>query len=94
MSISPSNSMSKDDLAKKGLGGAVSPPMLLDDDERNAKRRSEGFSDVDESAVRAEGEEKVTGFVWGLIAAAAIAGLLFGSSPSNSSLRWAGDDGD
>lgn len=39
--------------------------------------------EVDESIVRAEGEDRTTLFVWGLVTAAATGGLLFGFDVSD-----------
>lgn len=40
--------------------------------------------EVDESIVRAEGEDRTTLFVWGLVTAAATGGLLFGFDVSGA----------
>ena len=42
------------------------------------KHISQSSLEVDESVVRAEGEERTTAFVWWLVIAAATGGLLFG----------------
>lgn len=42
------------------------------------EHRVHGAHEVDEGAVVVPGEESVTPFVWGLVGAAAISGLLFG----------------
>lgn len=42
------------------------------------KHLSQSRLEVDESVVRAEGEERTTFFVWWLVIAAATGGLLFG----------------
>lgn len=45
--------------------------------------------EVDEGAVVVPGEESVTPFVWGLVGAAAISGLLFGCVPCLAGSHWA-----
>lgn len=50
----------------------------LDFDKPNLKHLSTSDLEVDESVVRAEGEERTTAFVWWLVIAAATGGLLFG----------------
>lgn len=45
---------------------------------RDNKLSSSSSVDVDETVVRAEGEERTTSFVWFLVTAAATGGLLFG----------------
>lgn len=47
-------------------------------DKAALKHISQSSLEVDESVVRAEGEERTTGFVWWLVIAAATGGLLFG----------------
>jgi hypothetical protein len=42
--------------------------------------RDQETGEISEAAVRAEGEEKVTFFVWLLVFASSISGLLFGKS--------------
>lgn len=49
------------------------------DDEQIAEvMRDQVTGEISEAAVRAEGEEKVTWFVWILVLASSISGLLFG----------------
>jgi hypothetical protein len=45
---------------------------------RDHKKGTSSIVDVDDSVVRAEGEERTTAFVWFLVTAAATGGLLFG----------------
>lgn len=58
-------------------------------DKAALKHISQSSLEVDESVIRAEGEERTTAFVWWLVIAAATGGLLFGYDVS---LR-AGDEG-
>ena len=66
-------------------GGKKSTPSTrtnssgaLDFDKPNLKHLSTSDLEVDESVVRAEGEERTTAFVWWLVISAATGGLLFG----------------
>ena len=45
--------------------------------------RDQATGEISEAAVLAEGEEKVTFFVWVLVLASSISGLLFGGSFGN-----------
>jgi hypothetical protein len=53
----------------------------FDDDQIAEVMRDQATGEISEAAVRAEGEEKVTWFVWILVLASSISGLLFGKTP-------------
>ncbi|KAG8745362.1 myo-inositol transporter [Ceratobasidium sp. 414] len=50
----------------------------IDDEQIAEVARDQATGEISEAAVRAEGEEKVTWFVWILVLASSISGLLFG----------------
>jgi SP family myo-inositol transporter-like MFS transporter 13 len=50
------------------------------DDQLAEVARDQATGEISEAAGRAEGEEKVTWFVWMLVLASSISGLLFGGS--------------
>lgn len=52
----------------------------FDDNQVAEVMRDQATGEISEAAVRAEGEEKVTWFVWMLVLASSISGLLFGGS--------------
>lgn len=52
--------------------------LSLTDSSSQRDLKTSDVADVDDSIVRAEGEERTTAFVWFLVTAAATGGLLFG----------------
>lgn len=66
------------DMKKSTPSTRTNSSGALDFDKPNLKHLSTSSLEVDESVVRAEGEERTTLFVWWLVIAAATGGLLFG----------------
>jgi len=78
LSSSPSHAAANNDVKKSTPSTRTNSSGALDFDKPNLKHLSSSSLEVDESVIRAEGEERTTLFVWWLVIAAATGGLLFG----------------
>jgi hypothetical protein len=52
----------------------------LEDDGTESQNIQNGFKDVDDDQVQAEGEDVITSYIWMLVCCASISGLMFGES--------------
>jgi hypothetical protein len=56
----------------------------FEDDGTECENAHNGFKDVDDDQVQAEGEDVITSYIWMLVCCASISGLMFGESTRSS----------
>lgn len=56
----------------------------FEDDDTESQHAHNGFKDVDDDQVQAEGEDVITSYIWMLVCCASISGLMFGESKYRS----------